>query len=177
MRTLLILLIECSLLSACKEEPSGGGDPAVYYDYFRFVDAATGKDLFLGSNRYHLDSLQRFVKDINGQISPVENLPYTENDTAIIFRTLGFYEFSLYKFSEYDIDTVENVRKCEKTVGGEDCSIVYNSKIYYNGTLVDEFDFEHDKELFMRLLETNGPTSGSPNKDTYIITFRKEVEH
>ena len=177
MKALIGILTIFTLLAACQEDESSGGEPAVYYDYFRVIDAETNKDLFLSHPEYKLDSFkinQKSLKvDVNIEDLPWYTPPYTVTDTAIIFKPTDINDFNLLKFSENDIDTVEQVRKCGSTMNGEDCSILYNSKVFYNGRLADEFDFENNEGLFLQLLKTNGPRSNSPNEDTYIITFEK----
>ncbi|WKN46283.1 hypothetical protein [Tunicatimonas pelagia] len=172
----LTFLMGIFLLAACQDEDSSGGEPAVYFDYFVVENIDTGEDIFLSSNMYNPDSLQFLVKNIDSQLTLLGNIPYIETDSAVIFGPLDFHEFNLLDFREGDVDSVEHIRVCGTTQGERDCSILYKSTFYYNGALVDEFDFEDNEDLFLELVRFNGSQSNSPNENTYIFTFKKEIE-
>jgi hypothetical protein len=175
MRILLIALLSIVVLSSCKENEPSGGEPDTYSEYFTVVDATNGKDLFINNTSYNPDSLVYYVEDVNQTIILVGNPLYTVTDSAVIFGPIGLHEFNLLQFNESNIDTVETVKKFDEC--GSECLRGELFQYYYNGNLIQEYNFEENPGLWNTFTRRNSDVALSTETAPMILVFEKEANN
>ena len=172
MKTILIALLGIIVLSSCKENEPSGGEPDTYSEYFMVVDATTGNDLFIDNPSYDPDSLVYYVEDINQSVILVGNPVYTVTDSAVIFGPIGLHEFNLLQFSKTDIDTVESVKIFDEC--GSECLRAELFQYYYNGDLIQEYNFVENPGLWNTFTRRNSDVALSTETAPMTLVFEKD---
>jgi hypothetical protein len=173
MKIILIALLGISVLSSCREE-SLGGEPQVFYDYFKIVDASTGEDYFLANPDEDPENLHVYWRDRSGNFVISNEVIYRSVNKSFIFGPLFFTDDpeNVYqlKFPNGDIDTIQ-----VEATGDGDFDDIFS--FYYNSRLTDVFDFTDDefRSSYRANIpfDNNGVRTDLPNENTIVVKFEK----
>lgn len=166
----LIILLTPLLITSCESEV---GEPLDWDHYYKFVDA-DGNDFFDTHPDYEIPSIFfNRTPDIHGF-----------SDTAIsngqrILGVDGFIwargEPTLFDYGNGDIDTLE----LSWTPSDIDQPSIDNKlktmSYYFNGELVDHWDFERDPDLLFQMKNTNSPPRVDRGFEPFFTTLVKEA--
>lgn len=173
MNTILIALLGISLLSSCREE-SLGGEPQVFYDYFKIVDASTGEDYFLVNPDENPVNLHVYWRNRSGEFIESEEIIYKNVNGNLVFGPVYLVndDESVYQIElpNGDLDTIH-----VEATGDGDLDDIF--RFYYNSRLTDVFDFTDDefRSSYRANIpfDNNGVRTDLPNENTIVVTFEK----
>jgi hypothetical protein len=166
MKTIILnflLVIMIINFIGCKEDTCE--EPIQIRNFFVFMNSGGG-DFFDSDTRYDPDKITFSCRQLI--------------DIKIIN---GFHNFELYpgscesiiNFGNGDLDTLKMVWE-PGVYGTRNCDDLKKTSYYYNGKLIDTWDFEANPNLFHEIAERNVPDNGKWSNNPIIITIPKQAD-